>query len=106
MSWFRRRKPSTPDVLPWADWRDQDAERVADERLIRPSISLPVDLVATVDRVAEQQDMTRSELVQHVLSHYLASWRPPHRPTPCPEGSCDVCDDRRAQQWSYVEGHQ
>lgn len=61
--------------LPWVRWRDEARRPV--EYTVRPSLTLPVALVASVDRIAQTNGMTRSELVEHVLANYLCSWRRP-----------------------------
>lgn len=69
-----------PD-LPWDAWAREERDRAAHqrahtERLIRPSIDLPADLIARTDRVAAMYGMTRSQYVTAALVHYQAHWRP------------------------------
>lgn len=73
------------EELPWVTWAAQEADRSAwqrqhAERMIRPSIELPADLVARCDRIAAVQGMTRGEYITAALVHYQAHWRP------CPGG--------------------
>jgi hypothetical protein len=62
--------------LPWEKWVDeQQARQEPAVSMYRPSLTLPHELMQRVDRVAAVQGIDRSELVQMMIEHHLASWR-------------------------------
>lgn len=64
-------------TLPWDQWLDEErARQQPASRTVRPSLELPVDLIARVDRIASVQGVSRHELVTLILTGWLASWRP------------------------------
>jgi hypothetical protein len=65
--------------LPWYSWNEQEKERLADKparKFIRPSLSLPEDQMAMVDRIAAVQGLNRNEVVEMAIDFFFASWRP------------------------------
>lgn len=65
-----------PRKLTWEKWVDEARERNEPApSMYRPSLTLPHDLMQRVDRVAAVQGIDRSELVQMMIEHHLASWR-------------------------------
>ena len=68
------------EELPWVTWAAQEADRSAwqrqhAERMIRPSIELPADLVARCDRIAAMQDIGE-EVRRIVEKNFEAGGRP------------------------------
>lgn len=69
-----------PDI-DWAVWAEQERERArhireAQQKLYRPSVWLPRELVERCDRIASTYGMTRTEYLVAAIEHYQRHWRP------------------------------
>ena len=66
-------------ALMWDRWLAEEQARAATRQpsqARRRSLTVPDDVMATVDRVAAVQGLTRHQLVEYVLRLHFASWRP------------------------------
>ena len=95
---LRRRPKPVPQIegeddypqIEWDVWARQERERAAylralPERLYRPSVWLPPEMVERMDRIATTFGMTRTEYLVAAIEHYQRHWRPcPPPPPPFP----------------------